>query len=323
MSSNVPKIIDKGQNNPVFLLCHKPVGHTSRKAMREAVDSYCRLYNKAISKKTRLGIEGILDPFAEGLLIAGIGAATRFFRFFHALPKTYLATIDLGGETSTLDTEGTLLNSGSEKPVTAQDIESIQQHFFGHMQQIPPAYSNARIDGERARDRARRGVTVNLKPRDIFIHQLDVTDYSSGSVEFEVKVSAGTYIRSLGQDIARHIGQRGHLKRLIRTGIGDFKLQSKGKVETNAQNRYGIPYQTLNTTGLVEVITPRDAMGFIPELLVDSKTAADVHLGKKVALKDTTTPGQHRLIDAENDNFLGIVEIEDSYIKPLRLMPQS
>lgn len=158
-------------------------------------------------------------------MIAATGASTRFLSYFLTLPKTYTAEITLGSETDTLDTEGDVIQRKPVPPLNNSLLAAIAAKFTGEIEQIPPLFSNVKIDGQRAHKAARQGETLALRPRRVYVHSLALSlamEFHSGPVLMRCTVSSGTYIRSLARDIALALGTCGYLSRLRRVSIGDF-----------------------------------------------------------------------------------------------------
>lgn len=171
----------------------------------------------------RVGHTGTLDSFAEGLLVVLVGKMTRLVPYITATEKRYLAVVAFGSETDTLEPSGQVV---ARAPVPSrQQLESVLDQFRGRISQVPPLYSAIHVDGRRVSDLARSGQQVQLPPREITVHSLELTGFDGQYGLLEVVCSKGTYIRSLARDIARAAGSRGHLVALRRTGVGPFRLE--------------------------------------------------------------------------------------------------
>ncbi len=172
----------------------------------------------------KVGHSGTLDPGATGLLLLGVGRATRLLRFLTDLPKTYTTTVVLGTETDTLDDSGTVTTTHDMSGVTVAQIESAAAGFVGDIMQVPPMVSAVKIDGRRLHELAREGREIDRPPRPVSIHALAVTsiDEARGTFRIEVSCSSGTYVRTLAADIGAALGGGAHLRDLRRTAIGSF-----------------------------------------------------------------------------------------------------
>lgn len=176
---------------------------------------------KQAVKGSKVGHTGTLDQFASGIMVALTGEATRLNPLFTACDKRYRAALSFGAETDTLDPEGQVVASGGRIP-KREEVEAVLPSFIGPCLQVPPVYSAIHIGGKRAYQEARKGNDVVLEPRSVTIHSLSLVDYRDGVAIIDAHVGKGTYIRSLGRDIARALGTYGHLEALERYKVGPF-----------------------------------------------------------------------------------------------------
>lgn len=200
----------------------KSAGMTSRK-----VDNL--LQKKFAIKKA--GHLGTLDPFATGLLIVALGKATKFLPFIEDGEKTYLASLKLGQKTDTGDLDGEVIE---EEAIPELDFASIQKtlaSFLGKRKQMPPMASAIKIDGQPLYRLFREGKEAKREPRDIEIFSIQAIYFQEGRLDFTCRVSAGTYIRTLGEEIAEALGTVGHLTALRRAGIGKWDLRYAKHIE--------------------------------------------------------------------------------------------
>ncbi len=206
----------------------KPQGITSR----EAVNHVCRL----VPKKTRVGHCGTLDPLATGVLLVCVGPATRLIQFGQAAPKHYIGTFRLGLSSDTEAITGEVQTHDAPE-VTRAQLESVLPNFIGSIDQRPPAFSALRVAGKRAYDLARAGKEVKLKSRKIDILSLSVVDFNFPDFRLDIKCGSGTYVRSLGRDIAEALGSHAVMTGLARAGIGQFQQSEALKLDDlNAEN---------------------------------------------------------------------------------------
>ena len=232
-----------------FLLVDKPAGLSSfavvarvRRILTEQMrEDYARRGLTA-PKRAKVGHAGTLDPFATGLLICLLGKGTRRASEFLKKDKRYLATIELGKVSTTGDTEGKIseycaapVTPSSPLPIT--DLPTLEQvriaisQFQGKIRQRVPAYSAVKINGRRAYDLARKGIEVEMPEREVEIYEISVVDYKWPYLKIDCKVSSGTYIRALGEDIGKALGVGGYLTELRRTEIGDFSVEDAVSLE--------------------------------------------------------------------------------------------
>lgn len=206
--------------NGIFLI-DKEKGITSRK-----VDN---LIGKRFGTHS-VGHLGTLDPFATGLLVVAINKGTKLLPYIEDGDKTYEATLVLGSKTSTGDPEGEVIETKEVPDITKEQLDEVFARLIGKSQQIPPIYSAIKVNGVPMYKAARSGKEVELKPRGIEIYSLEGT-IDKNIIRFTAKVSKGTYIRTLGEDIASKLGTVGHLEELRRTEIGNIKVSDAKHID--------------------------------------------------------------------------------------------
>ena len=194
---------------------HKPEGWTSFDIVKKI---------RSITKEKKVGHGGTLDPFAEGVLIIGTGRDTKSLSKVTEQKKTYEAVIQLGSQTDTLDTEGNLVNTMPVPLLNHKQLESILSSFKGIYKHKPPMFSAKKINGTRLYNLARKNITIEREEIISNIYNIKLNTFTDSLVDFSVTCSKGTYIRVLGSDIAEKIGTIGYLIKLVRTGIGDYKI---------------------------------------------------------------------------------------------------
>jgi tRNA pseudouridine55 synthase len=247
-----------------LLVLDKPAGITSR----DAVDQALRWFGR----RTKMGHTGTLDPFATGVLVLCLGSATRLTEYVQSMSKTYHSVFVLGATSDTDDVEGTL-----SPVVTAADpgheaVEEALAALVGTIEQVPPAYSAARVAGQRAYDLARQGEEVSLRPRLVQVYAIDLLRYDYPEIEVEVRCGKGTYIRSLARDAGRALGCGAHVRQLRRTRVGPFTAEaalSLGADSETARSR-------LLPAGL--------ALAELPRLVVGAAEARRLRTGQSIAL---------------------------------------
>ena len=174
----------------------------------------------------QVGHAGTLDPDATGVLVVAVGKATRLLRFVEKTRKGYTGEVVLGTSTSTLDAAGDVVGSYDMSAVTLDDARAaVAGHLVGDIEQIPPMVSAIRVDGKRLHELAREGIEVERSARPVTIHRFDVVGWAEpGVLAIDVECSAGTYIRTLADDLGRLLGGGAHLRNLRRTHVGEFTL---------------------------------------------------------------------------------------------------
>jgi tRNA pseudouridine55 synthase len=200
----------------------KPEGMTSH-------DVVARV--RRISGQRRAGHAGTLDPFATGVLPVVVGRATRLVEYLADADKEYRAVVALGAQSDTYDREGTITPSEDALMPTAEELEAALSRFRGEIQQVPPMHSAIKVGGKKLYELARQGVEVERQPRRVTISRIDVEWYRPPVLGIHVKVSKGTYIRSLAHDLGQALGVGAYLEALIRTRHGPFTIEQATTLE--------------------------------------------------------------------------------------------
>lgn len=257
-----------------WIILDKPVGMGSTQAVG-AVKRVCR---EAGLGKVKVGHGGTLDPLASGVLPIALGEATKLCGRMLDASKIYDFTIAFGTETAGLDAEGEVVATSDARP-TLSEIEAVLPRFTGPIEQVPPAYSAIKIDGQRAYDRARKGEAVEMKARAVTVHSLRYPqgDENGGgrfdSITLTAHVSKGTYIRSLARDIALAVGSVGHVTMLRRTRAGPFTLEQA--ISLDKLNAFG------QGAAQSEIFLPLEAgLVDIPALNLSPEAAGAIRQGR-------------------------------------------
>jgi tRNA pseudouridine55 synthase len=206
----------------LILLIDKPLTWTSFDAVKKI---------RGALKIKKVGHAGTLDPLATGLLIVCTGKNTKKIDQIMADEKTYTGTITLGHTTPSFDLETELENEKQYSHLSETDIRKMVQQFLGTIEQYPPIHSAIRINGKRAYAEARLGNEVVMKSREVFIKSFEITNINLPHVDFCIKCSKGTYIRSIANDFGAALGCGGHLSALRRTHIGTFDVKDAYTIE--------------------------------------------------------------------------------------------
>ncbi len=193
----------------------KPPGWTSR----DVVNRVQRLVRPA-----KAGHAGTLDPLATGVLVVCVGPATRLVEYVQQMPKRYRATFRLGCTSPSDDTELEVTHLDAPPVPTRDVIEHALPMFVGDIQQRPPAYSAIKIEGKKAYQRARAGEKVEPASRQVTIHEIQILDYTYPELTLDIHCGSGTYVRSLGRDLAESLGTGAVMTALVRTSIGEFQV---------------------------------------------------------------------------------------------------
>ena len=305
------------------LLLDKPLGLSSNDALQRV-----RRALRAASG----GHGGTLDPLATGLLPLAFGEATKFLHDLLEADKTYHATVALGVRTQSGDAEG---QEVSRQPVPADLTEATVreacQAFTGPILQVPPMHSALKHHGRPLYELARAGQTIERRPREVTVHALSVagTDLASGLFEFDARVSKGTYIRTLAQDIGERLGCGAHLKALRRTAVGRLQIAQAVTLEH---------IESLDEVGRERLLAPVDALlEGLPVLRLPESLAVRFTQGQRIILDHAlradlssnylsatsrSEGGEQSLIRVyRNDQLLGVAEFEPpGRIAPRRLV---
>jgi tRNA pseudouridine55 synthase len=265
------------------VLYPKPAGVTSH----DVVATVRRRLSEQTGQKQRVGHAGTLDPFATGLLLVLVGAATRMQRFLMALPKTYRTVARLGWTSDTGDRDGTLTQTGRvpESPLVLPT---------GDLMQRPPAYSAVKVGGERLYKKARRGEEVEAEPRPVTVYRFEELWREDDRVGLEIECSAGTYVRQLVADL-----NDAYCEELERTAIGDFKLE-------DADPEKMVPLE--------------EALSFMPEQELDAEEARKVSHGLPAASPRQLPAASLRLM--HDGKLIAIAEPDGNALKPKIVIPK-
>jgi tRNA pseudouridine55 synthase len=276
-----------------LLVIDKPAGMTSH----DVVDRVRRRLGER-----RVGHAGTLDPDATGLLLVGVGHATRLLTFLVGHDKRYVGEVVLGVETSTLDAAGAVTARHEMGGVTLDQARAAAAQLTGPILQVPPMVSALRIDGRRLHELAREGIEVERTPRPVTIHRFEVDEGPEpGVFAIDVTCSAGTYIRTLAADLGRLLGGGAHLRNLRRLASGGFTIdEARGPDEA-------------------ELRPALDALRGMPVVSVDAETAALVRNGRVLPTWDGAGPWAVTNPDGE---LLAVYEaFRDGDAKPALVIP--
>ena len=285
-----------------WIILDKPVGMGST----QAVGAVKRALREAGEPKSKVGHGGTLDPLASGVLPIALGEATKLAGRMLDATKTYDFSIRFGEETDTLDLAGKVIATSDIRPTRA-DVEAILPRFTGPIEQVPPAFSALKIEGERAYDLARAGKQVELMPRNVTIHALSLASTRADEVTLSATVSKGTYIRSLARDIAHALGTVGHVIMLRRTKAGPFTLKQAISLDNLTEIAKG--------RALTRTVLPLEAgLDDIPGLPVTPEQARLLRQGQQ--LFGIPVKGLH--LATEGGTPVALVEASDSGLRVVR-----
>lgn len=201
----------------------KPLKWTSFAVVNKIRYHICR---KLGVKKIKVGHAGTLDPLATGVMIICTGKATKRIEEFQYHTKEYIATLQLGATTPSFDLEKEIDATYPTDHITRGLVEETLKRFVGSIEQIPPVFSACKVDGKRAYDLARKGEEVELKPKTLVIDEIELLECNLPEIKIRVVCSKGTYIRALARDIGEALNSGAHLTGLIRTRVGEVRLEN-------------------------------------------------------------------------------------------------
>jgi tRNA pseudouridine55 synthase len=295
-----------------ILVVAKPVGPTSH----DIVGLIRRL-----SATKRVGHGGTLDPFAGGVLPIFLGKATRLVEYHLGDRKRYRATVCFGASSTTDDLEGELTPALGAAP-TERDVVAALDAFRGPISQRPPDYSAIKVAGRRAYAMARAGQAVELPPREVTIHEIEVVSWDGSDPErpvavVDVECSAGTYVRSLARDLGAAVGSGAYLGALTRTASGPFRLDAAIDVDSIRAAAADDP------AALERLLLPVDAgLDGFPRLAVDSGTIGALVRGQMATLPgdaDRSIDGPILVVDDE-DRLIAIATLVDGRLAPDKVL---
>jgi tRNA pseudouridine55 synthase len=303
----------KRRGDPVhgWLVIDKEPGITSAKVVYKA---------RKILNAAKVGHSGTLDPLATGVLPLAFGEATKTVSYMMDGKKEYRFTVQWGEARDTDDAEGVVIETSDHRP-NEDEIKAKLGNFIGEIEQVPPAYSAIKVDGERAYKLARAEKSVELKARKIFIERFELLEMPDADhATFEVTSGKGAYIRGLTRDLARELGTVGHISALRRTRVGPFN--EKDAISLDKLEELG------HNTAAVDILRPVEtALDDIPALALTEDEARRLRCGQSVSALDVAkrTPltdiDQGATICAMADGkVVALARIEGGEIRPFRVL---
>ena len=258
----------KGEAISGWIVLDKPLDLGSTQAVGRVRRAY---------SAQKAGHAGTLDPLATGILPIALGEATKTVSFLVDADKTYRFTVEWGTETASFDREGAVTATSDVRPTPEAAAEALKA-FVGEIDQIPPAFSAIKVDGERAYDLAREGVELDLAPRKVVIHSAEVTGAPDADhLEIEIRCGKGTYVRALARDLAASLGAHAHVSALRRTRVGPFGEDRAIALE--------LLQDLCDRSAGLEVLLPVEtALDDIPALAVTTEDAFKLSQGRPIVL---------------------------------------
>jgi len=280
-----------------FVIVDKPAGMTSHDVVHQI---------RKLANTKKVGHAGTLDPDATGVLVIGLGKATRLLTFIVADNKTYQATIRLGQSRTTDDAQGEIIETKSCEKITDEAIKNELDKFVGDIQQIPSSVSAIKVDGKRAYDLVRQGEKVELAPRLVHISAIDVHEIKKIGEFIDVAVtvhcSSGTYIRAIARDLGNSLQVGGHLTNLRRTQSGQWSI-------TNANKLTDLKPGSLPIISMAQVAT-----SIFPTVTIGQAETEDFIHGRSV--RTTHTPAETIAVIDKNPSLIALAHGDGLTLKP-------
>lgn len=260
----------------------KPPGMTSHDVVSKT--------RKAFDTRA-VGHAGTLDPMATGVLVIGIGRATKLVPWLTALDKTYETTIRLGVATHSLDADGEVVDEAPVRALTQQEVHAAAQTFVGTHPQVAPVVSAIKVDGRPLHERVRAGEDVEAPVREVTLDAVEILEVSAHEIRARLHTGKGFYVRSFGRDLAQKLGTLGHLSALRRTASGAFRIGDAAKVEdlpvpvmslADSARRL-LPVATANEQGAKDARHGRRITAECVDVMPTSE-AALIHEGQLIAV---------------------------------------
>ena len=253
-----------------ILNVNKPAGCSSR----HVVDRIERLVRPA-----KAGHAGTLDPLAVGVLVVCVGQATRLISYVQQMPKQYRATFVLGRRSDTDDLEGEVTEIAGAPVPSRSKLDATLPQFLGDIQQVPPVHSAIKVGGRRSYKLARAGKAIELAPRMVTIHRLAICRYEYPVLELDIGCGSGTYVRSLGRDLAAALGTSAVMSALERTAIGGFHV------------RDALPLEDATADSVTQHLQPAlAALANLPQVSLSELQLVELRHGRPIAMNARAVP---------------------------------
>ncbi|WP_370278760.1 tRNA pseudouridine(55) synthase TruB [Pontibacterium sp.] len=301
----------------IFLL-NKPAGMSSNAALQRVK----RIYGAA-----KAGHTGALDPLATGMLPICLGEATKFSHYLLDSDKRYITTAKLGIRTDSSDADGEVVATAPVgDDVTEERIQALlEENFSGEIEQVPSMFSALKFNGQPLYKLARQGIQVEVKPRQVTIHEIKMTGFRGDEVDLEVHCSKGTYIRSIVEDLGLMLGCGAHVQMLHRLDAGPYKspdMFTMEQLESLAEPRAGDEEIKSIQARLDQVLLPPwTALVGAPELALTPEQSERISHGQRIRLTEAEPAAEVLLFNDDKSRFLGIAEIDaEGILRPKRLI---
>ncbi|HJN08155.1 MAG TPA: tRNA pseudouridine(55) synthase TruB [Pirellulaceae bacterium] len=275
----------------------KPAGVSSRKIVNDV---------QRLIRPVRIGHAGTLDPLATGVLILCLGRATRLVPYLQQQPKEYVATFLLGRHSETDDVEQEVIELPDPHVPTPQEVEAALPQFTGEIQQRPPAFSAVKVGGRRAYKMARQGKQVELAARPVTVYEIVLIQYDYPRMVLSMRCGSGTYVRSVGRDLAAALGTACVMSALRRTAIGDFRVEQACRADTLSSELVGS-----------QLLPAARAVQQLPSVMVDESEIHRLRTGQRITRPDCGLSGDIAAVAADG-RLISILTVDGDQLRPLR-----
>lgn len=289
-----------------FLNLNKPLNATSHDAVA-AIRRSCG----ASGGKTKVGHAGTLDPLAEGVLIICLGAATRLSEYMMRSRKVYRARVNLGTSTDTYDAEGAIMARRDASHIKLADIRAALPQFIGEIRQLPPMYSAVKVQGKKLYELARAGKTIARRERVVTVHSIDVISWDSPRLELEIQCGAGTYIRSLANDLGEALAVGAYLAGLTRVASGAFQLDQSVTLDSVLTEE--------NWTR--HIVSPFHALADRARVTLAAGDIERIQQGRMIDRAGSSEAETAFAFDADRQ-LVAVLEPRDEFWKPHKVFPR-
>jgi tRNA pseudouridine55 synthase len=281
----------------------KPAGMTSRDAVNRV---------QHLVRPHKVGHVGTLDPLATGVLVVAVGPATRLVEYVQRMPKTYQGRFLLGRTSDTEDVLGKVVELDSPRIPTRADIDAVLPRLVGTIEQRPPAFSALKVAGQRAHSLARRGEPVELAARPVEIHTIEVVRYAYPELELRIECGSGTYVRSLGRDLAEAVGTGAVMAALRRLAIGLFRAEDGMAVDQ-------VTFELIQERLVPAAVATRD----MQQVIVDREEAIRLAQGQAIFNRFGTQADEVAALDAAGKLVAILVPAEQMELRPVKVFLES
>lgn len=284
----------------------KPGGITSRDVVNHIV--------RCCPRKTKVGHAGTLDPMATGVLVVAVGPATKLIQFSQDSNKVYVGEFQLGLRSNTEDITGVVEEVSGAPAISEDSLRQTLGQFHGTILQTPPQFSAVKVDGKRAYQLARQGETAAIQPRPTRIDSIELLSFNYPNFSLEIHCGKGTYIRTLGRDIAKSVGSDAVMTQLERTAVGEFKIESALTLEDIQQQNLG-----------AKLADPLLMVGSLKRIELNESEIERLRHGKLLRSKDWKIDAKDSELAAVSDNRLAAILTRkslDEFATKVNFVPQ-